>query len=164
MVLLLDVLVKCCPYNSTGHSIYRALHPGGFTKSSSHITPALKANGFATSDVIRDSTMAVTNVKTYSCTGNKTLLPGHSGKNDSHQPQTLQQYNGHLMSQGQTASDTKICNLVRLPASVAKYTSRTSPQESWTMSHQITKPVTSGSQTLLDQLQHHFGTGNVRVT
>jgi len=63
VVLLLDVLVKCCPYNSMGHSIYRDLQSGGFTKSSSHITPALKANGFATNDIIRESTMADTNTK-----------------------------------------------------------------------------------------------------
>ena len=54
MVLLLDVLVKCCPYNSMGHSMYRDLHSGGFTKSSSHITPALEANGYATNDFIKE--------------------------------------------------------------------------------------------------------------
>jgi hypothetical protein len=39
------------------------------------------------------------------------------------------------MSQGQNAPDTKKWDLVRLPASVAKYTSGTSLQESWTISH-----------------------------
>lgn len=39
------------------------------------------------------------------------------------------------MRQGQNAPDTKICDLVQLPASVAKQTSGTSPQESWTISH-----------------------------
>jgi hypothetical protein len=69
------------------------------------------------------------------------------------------------MSQGQNASVTKICNLVRLPASVAKYASGTSPQESWTISqNQITKPMLSGSQTLHDQLHHHFGTANAFLT
>jgi hypothetical protein len=32
------------------------------------------------------------------------------------------------------------------------------------ITHQITNPMISGSQTLHDQLQHHFGTGNVHVT
>jgi hypothetical protein len=63
VVLVLDVLVRCCPYNAMGHSIYRDLHSGGFTKSSSHITPALKANGYATNDFIREPMMADTNMK-----------------------------------------------------------------------------------------------------
>jgi hypothetical protein len=46
-----------------GHSIYRDLHSGGFTKSSSHTTPALKANGYSTNDFIREPMMANTNMK-----------------------------------------------------------------------------------------------------
>jgi hypothetical protein len=46
-----------------GHSIYRDLHSGGFTESSSHITPALKANGYANNDFIREPMMADTNMK-----------------------------------------------------------------------------------------------------
>jgi len=62
VVLLLDVLVKCCPYNCMGHSTYRDLHSGGFTKSSSHINPVLKANGYATNDFIREAMTADTNM------------------------------------------------------------------------------------------------------
>ena len=63
MVLLLDVLIKCCPDNSMGHSIYRDPHTGYLTKSRSHITPALEASGYATNDFITEPMMANTNMK-----------------------------------------------------------------------------------------------------
>jgi hypothetical protein len=63
MVLLPDVMIKCCSDNSMGHSIYTDPHSGGLTKSRFHNTPALEANGYATNDFIRESMTADTNMK-----------------------------------------------------------------------------------------------------
>jgi hypothetical protein len=137
VVLLLDALVTCCPYNSMGHSIYIDLHSGGFTKSSSHITPALEANGYATSDIIREPMMANTNMKNkLMCREQNTVARPLRKKwfIPTTYPSTVQ-WPSH-------ESRTKFfihktLQFVRLLASVAKYTSGTSPQESWTISHTI---------------------------
>jgi len=130
MVLLLDVLVKCCPYNSMRYSIYRDLHSGGFTKSSSHITPALKANGFATNDVIRESMMADTNIKNIlMCREQNTVARPLWKKcfTPTTNPSTVQ-WSSH-------ESRTKCFRCKKLQFGSITYTSGTSPQESWTVAH-----------------------------
>jgi len=127
MVLLLYVLVKCCPYNSMGHSIYRDLHLCGFTKSSSHITPALKANGFATNDIIRESMIQIR--KTYSCREQNAVARPLWKKwfTPTTNPSTIQ-WPSH-------ESRTQCFRHKNLQFGKITYTSGTSPQESWTMSH-----------------------------
>jgi len=95
-----------------------------------------------------------TNIKTNSCAGNKTLLPGHSGRNDSHQPQTLQQYNGHLMSQGKKCFRNKNLQFGKITCFCSKiYNRNFSTRILGYITHQISKPMICGSQTLHDQLQ-----------
>jgi hypothetical protein len=165
MVLLLGVLVKSYPYISMGHSIYRDLLSGGFTKSSSHITPALKANGYATNDFIREPMMANTNMKNKCMCREQNTVARPLWKKcftPTTNPSTVQWPSQESRTKCFSHKNLQFGKITCFCSKI--YIRNLSTRILDYITHQITKPMISGSQTHLDQLQHHFWTSNVYVT